>query len=383
MIPVLPILFILTALALIVFLWSYTKNRSRLINGFLFFVLMMFAGTSLLLFADTYQVSWLTVILLIALVLFFLTLSLSGIILVVLSLSSAFFLLKREGRTFANLLSLLLGVGIIVWFFVNSWLATFAPASNIFTHAPLENFLWYFRLTINTILFYLAFTFMNYILSSIIYRIYLPRKKQDYIIVLGSGLIAGHIVPPLLAGRIDKAIKLYWRQAKTTKPPKIIMSGGQGSDEQLPESHAMRLYALEKGVPETDILVEDKSVNTYQNMLFSKQIIETREQDLKKVHVIFTTTNYHVFRASMFAGRVGLKAQGVGSKTKFYFWYNAMLREFIAILMMNKRFHLIFLGVLLVLVVLLPLIGNELLQLIEIPDQAMKMTTLINLVTNI
>ncbi len=79
--------------------------------------------------------------------------------------------------------------------------------------------------------------------------------------MLGSGLINGEIVPPLLQARINKAIQFYKaqksRNVKSTK--KIVMSGGQGPDELLPESVAMKMYALTQGIPDDDILVEAHS----------------------------------------------------------------------------------------------------------------------------
>lgn len=53
----------------------------------------------------------------------------------------------------------------------------------------------------------------------------------------------------------------------------------------------------------------------------------------------FATTNYHVFRTGMLAEQNGLKAEGIGSKTKVYFWVNAFVREFIATIVNEKKTH--------------------------------------------
>jgi Uncharacterized conserved protein len=55
------------------------------------------------------------------------------------------------------------------------------------------------------------------------------------------------------------------------------MSGGKGSDEKLSEAQAMKNYALEQGIPEEDILLEDTSVNTMENLANSKKIIDARD----------------------------------------------------------------------------------------------------------
>ena len=53
----------------------------------------------------------------------------------------------------------------------------------------------------------------------------------------------------------------------------------------------------------------------------------------------FATTNYHVFRTGMLAEQSGLKAEGIGSKTKVYIWVNAFVREFIATIVNEKKTH--------------------------------------------
>lgn len=77
---------------------------------------------------------------------------------------------------------------------------------------------------------------------------------------------------------------------------------------------------------------ETKSTNTLQNMKFSKELIAD-----SKAKIAFSTTNYHVFRSGIFAGQAGLKAEGMGSKTKWYFWTNAFIREFVGLLVSQKK----------------------------------------------
>lgn len=164
-----------------------------------------------------------------------------------------------------------------------------------------------------------------------------PKRNQDFIIVLGSGLINDR-VPPLLASRIDKAIEFYHQQKKVTVPPKIIFSGGQGPDEGLPEAEAMQNYAVEKGIPVEDTIQEDKSVSTYENMRFSKRIMDNLSGE-GTYQSIFATNNFHLFRAGIYARKAGLDSQGIGSKTAFYYWPNAMVREYIAVVVMGRRRH--------------------------------------------
>ena len=157
-----------------------------------------------------------------------------------------------------------------------------------------------------------------------------PEKNQDYIIVLGCGLRPDGTPTPLLAGRINKALEFYREQIEAGgKAPVFITSGGQGGDEAVAESTAMKNYLIEQGIPESQIIEENKSTTTYENMLFSKKIIDAANPE---ANVIFSTTKYHVFRSGIKARRVKLQATGIGSKTKWYFWPNAWVREFAGLL---------------------------------------------------
>ena len=163
--------------------------------------------------------------------------------------------------------------------------------------------------------------------------------------MLGAGLINGEIVSPLLAKRINKAIAFYRAQSRATlNPPILLMSGGQGADEKVPEAIAMKQYAMEQGIPERDILVETNSTTTLENMLYSKEIMD--QQMKGPYRAIFSSNNYHIFRAGLYARQAKLKANGIGAKTAFYYLPNAFLREYIAILMMNKKRHMIICGLL-------------------------------------
>ena len=118
------------------------------------------------------------------------------------------------------------------------------------------------------------------------------------------------------------------------------MSGGQGADEEVPEGVAMTRYAVSRGIPEADIIVEDRAVNTRENLLFSYALMpEVAEGKTPKVAV--ATTSYHLFRALLLARSLGLKCWGAGARTKVYFAVNAFIREFIGYLSMTRRRHII------------------------------------------
>lgn len=139
---------------------------------------------------------------------------------------------------------------------------------------------------------------------------------------------------------IQVEIEFYHAQlAKTWKKAVFVPSGGQGSDEIVSEGEAMKRYLMERGIPEEQILPETKSATTLENMQFSNELIG----EGKEKKIAFFTTNYHVFRVGILANQAGIKnAEGMGSKTKWYFWPNAFIRELAGIFLGHpKKFFVI------------------------------------------
>ncbi|MCR5746139.1 MAG: YdcF family protein [Lachnospiraceae bacterium] len=166
-----------------------------------------------------------------------------------------------------------------------------------------------------------------------------PSLDNDFLIILGCYIGNKGKLMPLLRSRLNRAIHFAWEQEIATgKAIKYIPSGGQGGDEVMSEGSAMSLYLLSHGAENYEILAEKESVNTYENMLFSKRIIDSQMPDAK---VSFITTNFHVLRSGMFAKKAGLNAEGIASATKWYYWPTGYIREFIAIVLMHKKVQLI------------------------------------------
>lgn len=158
---------------------------------------------------------------------------------------------------------------------------------------------------------------------------HVPEGPVDYILILGCGFRKDGTLPPLLRGRVDRAISFWKEQKEKGKTPKLVPSGGQGPDEVMAEAEAMRRYLISQNIPDEYILPENQSKNTYQNMVCSKKLIENENP---KARVVFSTTNYHVFRSGVWASLAGLKAEGIGSVTKWWYWPNAFMRECVGLL---------------------------------------------------
>ena len=151
------------------------------------------------------------------------------------------------------------------------------------------------------------------------------RRDFDYVIIHGAGLLDGVRVSKLLSDRIDKAIEVY---KKDPTPPVLIPSGGRGKDELMPEAAAMASYLREKGIPEDRIILEDRSATTYENLKFSKEILDGLEG---RKYTALVTSNYHVYRALRYCRKIGLECEGIGSHVAMYYWPSALIREYIAV----------------------------------------------------
>ncbi|WP_368252064.1 YdcF family protein [Enterococcus sp. 2201sp1_2201st1_B8_2201SCRN_220225] len=310
-------------------LGMYFSGKARLINGFLFNCFVLIFGAYLVYNAYLTQDIIVIGLLGLALLLFILTGIFGLATLVIFLYLNAAVVLKKERRSLPNLLTLLLAIFLTFVLIYDYFIAQNLPIwlTSLLSGVPL-------------ILVYFIITFLNFLTVSILYQFNHPRYQQDYIITLGAGLIEGKRVTPLLARRIDTAISFYRRQKKYgKKTAKLVMSGGQGADEAVSEAFAMKEYALSQGIPEEDILLEDQSTNTLENMRFSKALMEKLTPNGFKA--IFTSNNYHIFRAGIYARQAHLKADGLGAKTALYYLPNAFLREYIAILMMHKKRHIV------------------------------------------
>ena len=67
-----------------------------------------------------------------------------------------------------------------------------------------------------------------------------------------------------------------------------------------------------------------------ENLRNSKAIMDARS-GAGAYRAAVVTSDYHVFRTAEYAHKIGLAADGVGSKTARYFWPTAFIREFVAV----------------------------------------------------
>ncbi|MFJ9855712.1 YdcF family protein [Streptomyces sp. NPDC101150] len=252
--------------------------------------------------------------------------ALGTVVLACFLISNGVKMVRKEGRRPATLLSLLAGLGIL------ALIALLIAALTLRSRTLLV-----VGVTAAGLVGYVSFLFLCFVGYAFLYGRLRVRRDADYVVVLGSGLIGGSKVPPLLASRLERGRAVYERLAARGNTPVLLTSGGQGPDEKLPESHAMADYLIERGFPADRIEREDRSRTTEENLRFSRALMESAKPDYRCVVV---TNNYHAFRAALMARKAGVNGQVVGSPTAAYFWPSATIREFAAVFLAHKVVNL-------------------------------------------
>ena len=276
------------------------------------------------------------------------------IILSLYSIITNFILIKKEGFSPRRMLGVSLG-----------FLAIFGLLGSQTLYYVIKNFLlgndmkaikYTLDICINGTLSYFYTLIIATLYCNVRAARHTPKFDKDFIIILGSKIKEDGTITPLLKGRVDKAIDFGKKQYELTKKKIIyVPSGGKGKDEKIAEAEAIKKYLIEKGIKEKQIIIENKSTNTFENMKFSKEKIDNVNKDAK---ISFSTTNYHVFRSGVIANEQGIECEGMGSKTKWYFYTNALIREFIANLVQERKKHIVIIIMINISLLILILIGR-------------------------
>lgn len=147
------------------------------------------------------------------------------------------------------------------------------------------------------------------------------REPADYLLVLGAGL-RGDEMSLTLQNRMDTA--LAYESGET-----IVVSGGQGHNELIPEAEAMGDYLVEQGIPESRIIREERSTSTMENLLYSKELIEKDSgKPITELRIRIVSSDFHAFRIRMLAKRAGYGEIGCcGAETPAWTVPSSYIRE--------------------------------------------------------
>lgn len=149
------------------------------------------------------------------------------------------------------------------------------------------------------------------------------QQSLDYIIVLGAQVRESG-PSMILRQRLDKAYEYLVENENTM----CILSGGKGENEPFSEAKGMRDYLLEKGIDSDRIIMEDKSLNTIENIQNTCKLVELEE---KNVGIV--TNNFHMFRALAIAKKQGINnIAGISANTAPKYLPNNMFREFFGVI---------------------------------------------------
>lgn len=149
------------------------------------------------------------------------------------------------------------------------------------------------------------------------------RPIGDTVIVLGCR-VKGSVPTKALLSRCNTAYNYLVENKKAV----AVLSGGQGSDENISEAECMKQILVEKGIEASRLYIEYKSTSTYENLKFSYNIIENNS--LSK-QVIICTNEYHICRALMTAKNMGISATGLSAHSMRFFRVPAFTREVLGI----------------------------------------------------
>lgn len=148
--------------------------------------------------------------------------------------------------------------------------------------------------------------------------------EEDALIVLGAA-VQGDRVSSILAARLNEAADY----AAENEEAVIIVSGGQGPQENLTEAAAMENYLMAKGLPQERIIKEEQATSTYENFKFSKEILDSKFGE--EYTCAYVTNEFHCYRAGKIAEQAGLSANGVSVKTEWWKLPVNYMRESLAV----------------------------------------------------
>lgn len=148
----------------------------------------------------------------------------------------------------------------------------------------------------------------------------------DHIVVLGAG-VRGTVPSMSLQERIDAAYDYL-----TANPNTIaVLSGGQGKGEDITEAACMYRELTNMGIDGSRLLLEEASTSTIENLMFSLDVIEAHT-GTRPLRIGIVSSEYHIFRAKLFAKHLGLDPVGIPGKVSWFpLCLNYYPREVVAV----------------------------------------------------
>ena len=174
------------------------------------------------------------------------------------------------------------------------------------------------------------------------YSINESNQDYDYIIVFGAGIANGK--NEIMNTRLDLAVSY----AKKYKRTKFVLTGARGIEEPIEEAVYMRNYMTKRGIDDRRIIIDPFSVNTYENIYNSLNLIkkdalrrnareniitrpfknDTDKFDLDFLNIGFMSSEFHLTRINLLAKKLGIyRPYDIPCKTRSLYKPYLYIRE--------------------------------------------------------
>lgn len=183
---------------------------------------------------------------------------------------------------------------------------------------------------------YLSLMVLSHLLGNLIIKYQKNGKDFDYIVVLG-GSMKGIELSELIKQRMLTSFAYY-----TTNKSIMIFSGGK-SNGDIEESVAMKNFAIENHIQDTDILLEKLAMNTMQNIEYVKKLIQQQDTDFEDKKICVITNNFHAFRTKLICNKMKVNWTVIPTQSNFNSKISTYLIELLAAIYLDILLHIILL----------------------------------------
>ena len=183
---------------------------------------------------------------------------------------------------------------------------------------------------------YLSLMVLSHLLGNLIIKYQKKGKDFDYIVVLG-GSMKGIELSELIKQRMLTSFAYY-----TTNKSIMIFSGGK-SNGDIEESVAMKNFAIENHIQDTDILLEKLAMNTMQNIEYVKKLIQQQDTDFEDKKICVITNNFHAFRTKLICNKMKVNWTVIPTQSNFNSKISTYLIELLAAIYLDILLHIILL----------------------------------------
>lgn len=170
-----------------------------------------------------------------------------------------------------------------------------------------------------------AITFLAIVETGCIVSANLKKPAENATAVVLGCRVYGERASLSLVERLEAAYDYLVENPKAA----CVVSGGQGSGENISEAECMYRWLVEKGIDEKRIYKEDRSTSTEENIAFSKYVI--KENGLNE-NIAIVTSEYHSYRAGVLANKNGISYGTAPGKTAIWLFPTFYVRELYGIL---------------------------------------------------